>query len=84
MLIDEIGKMECLSPRFVTLVRQLLDSPRTLIVSVSLKGGGLIAEVKQRADVALIEVNPGNRDRLPEVLAKRITALVQNYPADCS
>jgi len=77
VFIDEIGKMECLSTRFVDLVRHLLDSPQILIATVALKGGGLIAEVKQRPDVALIEVNPDTRDRLVGVLAKRITALVE-------
>jgi hypothetical protein len=32
---------------------------------VALRGGGLIAEVKPRKDVRLIEVTPENRDRLP-------------------
>ncbi|MCK4621447.1 MAG: AAA family ATPase [Desulfuromonadales bacterium] len=77
VFIDEIGKMECLSTRFVDLVRHLLDSPQILIATVALKGGGLIAEVKQRPDVALIKVDPGTRDRLVGVLAKRITALVE-------
>lgn len=75
VFIDEIGKMECLSRRFVDLVRHLLDSPKTIIATVALKGGGLIAEVKQRPDVVLVEVGPGNRDRLVEDLANRIAAM---------
>ena len=75
VFIDEIGKMECFSTRFVELMRHLLDSPKTIIATVALKGGGLIAEVKQRPDVALVEVGPGNRDRLMEDLANRIAAM---------
>jgi nucleoside-triphosphatase len=77
VFIDEIGKMECLCTRFADLVRRLLDSPKTIAATVALKGGGLIAEVKQRPDAALVEVAPGNRDRLVEDLVKRITAMVK-------
>ncbi len=75
VFIDEIGKMECLSTRFLDLVRHLLDSPKTIVATVALKGVGLIAEVKQRPDVTLVEVNPGNRDRLVEDLANRVASL---------
>jgi len=74
VFIDEIGKMECLSRNFVDLVRRLLDSPKTIVATVALKGGGLIAEVKQRADVAVVEVAPHSRGRLVGDLTKRITA----------
>ena len=75
VFIDEIGKMECLSTRFLDLVRHLLDSPKTIVATVALKGVGLIAEVKQRPDVTLVEVNPGNRARLVEDLANRVASL---------
>jgi len=35
----------------------------------------LIAEVKRRSDVMLVEVDPRNRDRLVEDLASRIAAM---------
>src|SRR5512134_4116108 len=34
-LIDEIGKMECLSDRFVNRMRLLLDGPRPVIATVA-------------------------------------------------
>jgi nucleoside-triphosphatase len=64
-LIDEIGKMELLCGEFVDVVRRLLDGPVPVVATVALRGGGLIAEVKARKDVRLIEVTPENRDRLP-------------------
>jgi nucleoside-triphosphatase len=67
--------MECLSPRFVRLVRRLLDSRKILVATVALKGSGLIAEVKRRPDVLLVEVTPNHRDGLMEDLANRITAM---------
>ena len=64
VVIDEIGKMELFSSRFQTLVRRVLDSDKSLLASVARRGGGLIREVKQRTDVHLVDVTPGNRDHL--------------------
>jgi nucleoside-triphosphatase len=63
-LIDEIGKMECLSPRFVTAVRALLDSDRPLVATIAARGAGLIEEAKRRDDVELWTVTPRSRDGL--------------------
>src|SRR5688500_8170219 len=38
-LVDEIGKMECLSERFVARMRGLLDSGLAVVASVASKGG---------------------------------------------
>ena len=71
-VIDEIGKMECLSPAFIQAVRRLLDGPAPVLATVALRGSGFIAEVKARPDVQLVEVDPGNRDGLPSRLADRL------------
>jgi nucleoside-triphosphatase len=68
-VIDEIGKMECLSAAFVEAVRRVLDGPAHLLATIALKGCGFIGEVKARPDVHLIEVDPANRDGLPDQLA---------------
>jgi nucleoside-triphosphatase len=68
-IIDEIGKMECLSAAFVEAARRVLDGPALVLATVALRGGGLIAEVKARPDVRLVEVDPANRDGLPAQLA---------------
>jgi nucleoside-triphosphatase len=68
-LIDEIGKMECLSPAFVEAVRRVLDGPAPVLATIALKGGGFIAELKARKDVRLVAVDPVNRDGLPDHLA---------------
>jgi nucleoside-triphosphatase len=65
-LVDEIGKMECLSAKFVAAMRRLLDSPVTVVATVAQRGSGFIAEVRQRKDVELWEVTPANRDELPQ------------------
>jgi nucleoside-triphosphatase len=63
-VIDEIGKMECFSRAFCDSVRALLDSDAPVLATVALKGGGFIAEVKARSDVALFEVTVRNREHL--------------------
>jgi nucleoside-triphosphatase len=65
-LVDEIGKMECLSARFVAAMRALLDSRERVIATVARRGGDFIAEVKQRSDVELWELTGGNRDALAD------------------
>lgn len=74
IFIDEIGKMECLSSRFVALQRELLDSDRTLVATVALHGSGFIAEVKERSDCEVVTVTPGNRERMLPQLAQRLRA----------
>lgn len=73
-LIDEIGKMECMSAAFVEAMRSLLDSGRALVATVAQRGGGFIADVKRRADVELWTVTPATRDALPD----RIVAWVRD------
>jgi nucleoside-triphosphatase len=65
-LVDEIGKMECLSPRFVSAMRALFEAPAPVVATVAQRGRGFIAEVKQRRDALVWEVTASNRDALPE------------------
>jgi nucleoside-triphosphatase len=65
-LVDEIGKMECLSERFVERMRELLDSSRTVVATVASRGGGFIAEVKKRDDCERWTLTRANRDAMPE------------------
>jgi nucleoside-triphosphatase len=64
-VVDEIGKMECLSPRFVSAMRALLDRGRPCVATVARRGAGFIAEVKRRPDVEVWELNRSNRDDMP-------------------
>jgi nucleoside-triphosphatase len=62
IIIDEIGKMECLSEKFRKLLRDILDSEKWVIATIALKGSDLIAEVKKREDIRLFEISHRNRD----------------------
>ena len=64
-LVDEIGKMECLSDRFVTAMRALLSGEEPIVATVGARGGGFMAEVKRLPGCELWEVTPANRNDLP-------------------
>ncbi len=63
-LIDEIGKVECHCQQFVATMRKLLDGPVPILATIALRGGGFIAEVKNRPDVRTVEVTQANRQAL--------------------
>jgi nucleoside-triphosphatase len=73
-VVDEIGKMECFSRAFCDKVRALLDSRAPVFGTIALKGGGFIAEVKARNDVALFEVTVMNRDILPDEISRILSS----------
>jgi nucleoside-triphosphatase len=62
-IVDEIGKMECFSRRFVDAMRRLVDTaPAPVLATVALRGGGFIEEVKRRPDVCVLEITVENRE----------------------
>lgn len=64
IVIDEIGKMECLSEKFKQMISSLLDSPKIVIATIALKGNGFISQIKNRPDILLYEITVQNRDDL--------------------
>jgi len=64
-LVDEIGKMECLSSTFVKAVVRLLDSRRPLVATVAQRGAGFIVDIKRHPNAELWQVTRENRDDLP-------------------
>ena len=65
IVVDEVGKMECLSSRFVAAMESLWSSPVPLLVTVAAKGAGYIATLKDKPGKTLLTVTPANRDALP-------------------
>ena len=63
-VIDEIGKMECLSEKFVTVVRQLFASDKSILATVAQKGTGLISEVKNCPATRLFSLTRQGRDKI--------------------
>ncbi len=74
-LVDEIGKMECLSERFIAAMRVLLAGQTPVVATVGLRGGSFIAEVKRLKECLLWEVTDANRDELP---SRILTWLVES------
>ncbi|MEW6569782.1 MAG: NTPase [Nitrospirota bacterium] len=71
VIIDEIGKMECFSNKFIRLLKDIFNSEKIVIATIAIKGGGFIAETKNRQDVLLFKITCQNRDSIiTEVLQK--------------
>jgi nucleoside-triphosphatase len=72
-VIDEIGKMECFSGKFVTAVRRLFASDRSVLATVAQKGTGLISEVKNHPAAKLFNLTRQNQDKtvaeIPQMLS---------------
>jgi nucleoside-triphosphatase len=73
-VVDEIGRMECFSERFVEAVHRLLDSDRCVLAVVALKGGGLISEVKSRPGIELLHLTTENRNEIARQTADKLAA----------
>jgi nucleoside-triphosphatase len=72
VVVDEIGRMECLSDAFCAGVRAALDGPAAVVGTIARGGGGFIAEVRARSDVTIVELTVENRADLPAEIAARI------------
>jgi nucleoside-triphosphatase THEP1 len=68
VIIDEIGKMECLSPLFREALVRVLNSSNRVVATIAMKGTPFIEEVKSRPDVVLLQVSEANRSSLAESL----------------
>jgi nucleoside-triphosphatase THEP1 len=74
----KIGKMECLSQRFIQEVDALLNSSKMVIATVALKGGGFPANVQRRQDCQVVNVTLQNRSTLAGTLVPEITAILSS------
>jgi len=72
-LIDEIGKMECFSRRFVSALEELLDRGRLLVATIHRDPGGFAGRIKRRPGVDLWEITKWNRDEM----ASRVLLWIQ-------
>lgn len=64
-LVDEVGKMECMSTCFIRALLALLDGPCTIVGTIALSGGGIIADLKRWPESTLWEVTRENREEMP-------------------
>jgi len=74
IVVDEIGKMELCSPRFVTALEAALDAPKPLLGTVLQAPHPWIDALKQRPDVELYRLSKRNRTDLQDALLARLGA----------
>jgi nucleoside-triphosphatase len=75
LFIDELGKMECSSGRFVRAVQQALDRGPSVVATAGVAPLGPLEPVRRRRDVELIPLTSANRDAVEEELRARLEAL---------
>jgi nucleoside-triphosphatase len=76
IVIDELGRMELASDRFMAAVHALLEADQALVATVHARRHPVTDAVKRREDVEVIEVSHDNRD---ELAGKLITVLLQEH-----
>ncbi|MEM0161099.1 MAG: NTPase [Thermoplasmata archaeon] len=66
IVIDELGKMESESKKFVSAVKEILDMDKNIIITVHKKSrNSLLQEIRRRDDIRILEVTQVNRNVLP-------------------
>ncbi len=69
LVVDEIGKMELFSDRFVAVLRRTLEGGWPLIGSLMAGRNPIADSIRGRPDVQVVEVTTENRQKLPSELA---------------
>ncbi len=73
VVIDEIGKMELFSKRFISVVEEIFEKKEKILATVPIKDvHPFVKKVKERKDVLLIEVTLSNRNYLPEKIIQML------------
>jgi len=71
IVIDEVGKMEVESEKFVGAVKVALDVEKPMLLTLHKKSRNpLLQDIRRRDDVRILEVTPINRNLLPYKIMK--------------
>ncbi|MDI6917505.1 MAG: NTPase [Thermoplasmatales archaeon] len=71
IVIDEVGKMEVESKKFVQVVKKALETDKSIILTLHKKSRNpLLQDIRRRDDVRILEVTPINRMLLPYKIMK--------------
>jgi nucleoside-triphosphatase len=73
LVIDEIGRMECLSSRFTAAVDFALASSKLVVATTGIADQGYPAEIRRRPGVEVLELAPENREEVFARLLKRVS-----------
>ena len=72
IVIDEIGKMELLSPQFQEAVKKALDADNLVLGTITLARHPFAEKVRARDDVKIYEVTRENQDQVLKTLTKEL------------
>jgi len=72
VVIDEIGKMELISPRFREMVEVALEGEKPLVATVAMEGPPFLDEIKHRKDVHLLTLTKANRAEILDEVIRHI------------
>ena len=75
IVLDEIGKMECFSEKFVSTVRGLFESDKSVLATVAKIGSGFISEVKGHSGTELTTLTIDNRNEIVTEIIRRLSFL---------
>jgi nucleoside-triphosphatase len=74
-VIDEIGKMECFSEKFVAAVERLFASDKSVLATIAKKGTGFIREVKNSPNIKQLTLTRDNREKIISEISKHLSFL---------
>lgn len=72
LVVDEIGKMELLSPAFRKAIREAFDSNISILATIMERSDPFCDSLKSRSDVELIYIEPETRDEAFSLLMETI------------
>ncbi len=70
IVVDEIGKMELLSPQFKKVIWNALETDKKIIGTIKLKHDYFTAEIKKRKDTRIFELTKTNREEVKRKILK--------------
>ncbi len=77
VVMDEIGRMELCSDRFMHAVRAALDSPVPVLGTIQDRRNTFLDAVRGRDDIRVITVTEFNREDLVETIADAMSTLIE-------
>lgn len=80
IIIDEVGKMEMHSEIFCATVKEALDCPKPVIMTLHKKSRNpLLQDIRRRDDVRILEVTAVNKNLLPYKIEKLLKDKLDSY-----
>jgi nucleoside-triphosphatase len=71
-VLDEVGRMELASERFLEVLEELLDADIPVLGTVHAKQDDWAGRIRGREDAEVLTLTRDNRDDVPETVARRL------------